>query len=161
MLNLSVQTSQREKNSDVVVGGGSSNSGGGGGGGSIVGGGVGGGGVGGGSGGVIAASSASAGVMASSLTPSLTPVGHSAHMGEEHSDLEELEQFARTFKQRRIKLGFTQVTRRGKKRARQRSVPTLMLDLRVSHRETLGWLWGNFTVTISAKPPSPGSKPST
>lgn len=31
-------------------------------------------------------------------------------MGEEPSDLEELEQFARTFKQRRIKLGFTQVT---------------------------------------------------
>uniref|UniRef100_A0A3Q4HQ89 POU domain protein n=1 Tax=Neolamprologus brichardi TaxID=32507 RepID=A0A3Q4HQ89_NEOBR len=29
-------------------------------------------------------------------------------MGEEPSDLEELEQFARTFKQRRIKLGFTQ-----------------------------------------------------
>lgn len=28
---------------------------------------------------------------------------------EEPSDLEELEQFARTFKQRRIKLGFTQV----------------------------------------------------
>uniref|UniRef100_A0A3Q2DJU5 POU domain protein n=1 Tax=Cyprinodon variegatus TaxID=28743 RepID=A0A3Q2DJU5_CYPVA len=31
-----------------------------------------------------------------------------AHMSEEPSDLEELEQFARTFKQRRIKLGFTQ-----------------------------------------------------
>lgn len=30
---------------------------------------------------------------------------------EEPSDLEELEQFARTFKQRRIKLGFTQVCR--------------------------------------------------
>lgn len=30
---------------------------------------------------------------------------------EEPSDLEELEQFARTFKQRRIKLGFTQVRR--------------------------------------------------
>lgn len=29
---------------------------------------------------------------------------------EEPSDLEELEQFAKTFKQRRIKLGFTQVT---------------------------------------------------
>ena len=29
---------------------------------------------------------------------------------EEPSDLEELEQFARTFKQRRIKLGFTQVS---------------------------------------------------
>lgn len=28
---------------------------------------------------------------------------------EEPNDLEELEQFARTFKQRRIKLGFTQV----------------------------------------------------
>lgn len=32
---------------------------------------------------------------------------------EEPSDLEELEQFARTFKQRRIKLGFTQVGPRG------------------------------------------------
>lgn len=31
---------------------------------------------------------------------------------EEPSDLEELEQFARTFKQRRIKLGFTQVRTR-------------------------------------------------
>lgn len=29
---------------------------------------------------------------------------------EDPSDLEELEQFARTFKQRRIKLGFTQVS---------------------------------------------------
>lgn len=34
--------------------------------------------------------------------------GVTAHP-EEPSDLEELEQFARTFKQRRIKLGFTQV----------------------------------------------------
>lgn len=31
---------------------------------------------------------------------------------EEPSDLEELEQFAKAFKQRRIKLGFTQVIRR-------------------------------------------------
>ncbi|TNM92600.1 hypothetical protein fugu_018002, partial [Takifugu bimaculatus] len=38
----------------------------------------------------------------------LTQMAHGTHMGEEHSDLEELEQFARTFKQRRIKLGFTQ-----------------------------------------------------
>lgn len=83
---------------------GSSNSSGGGGG-SIVSSGVGG-----GSGSSIVASSASAGVMTSSLTPSLTQMAHSTHMGEEHNDLEELEQFARTFKQRRIKLGFTQVT---------------------------------------------------
>lgn len=47
--------------------------------------------------------------MASSLNSTLTPGGHAGHMGEEPSDLEELEQFARTFKQRRIKLGFTQV----------------------------------------------------
>ncbi|XP_053719693.1 POU domain, class 2, transcription factor 2 isoform X1 [Synchiropus splendidus] len=40
-----------------------------------------------------------------SLSSSLAPGGH---LGEEPSDLEELEQFARTFKQRRIKLGFTQ-----------------------------------------------------
>lgn len=36
----------------------------------------------------------------------LTPSGAS----EEPSDLEELEKFAKTFKQRRIKLGFTQVS---------------------------------------------------
>lgn len=36
---------------------------------------------------------------------------------EEPSDLEELEQFARTFKQRRIKLGFTQVWGQGAERA--------------------------------------------
>ena len=53
--------------------------------------------------------SASGGVMASPLTSGLTPGGHGGAMGEEPSDLEELEQFARTFKQRRIKLGFTQV----------------------------------------------------
>ncbi|KAF6730511.1 POU domain, class 2, transcription factor 2 [Oryzias melastigma] len=46
--------------------------------------------------------------MAASLSSSLTPAGQGPHMGEEPSDLEELEQFARTFKQRRIKLGFTQ-----------------------------------------------------
>ncbi|KAF7657587.1 hypothetical protein LDENG_00025150, partial [Lucifuga dentata] len=56
----------------------------------------------------VAAAVASSSAMASSLTPSLTPGGHGGHLGEEPSDLEELEQFARTFKQRRIKLGFTQ-----------------------------------------------------
>ncbi|KAK3524864.1 hypothetical protein QTP86_010088, partial [Hemibagrus guttatus] len=48
----------------------------------------------------------------SSLTPSVaTPMNLAATVtshSEEPSDLEELEQFARTFKQRRIKLGFTQ-----------------------------------------------------
>ncbi|XP_061903373.1 POU domain, class 2, transcription factor 2 isoform X2 [Entelurus aequoreus] len=54
-------------------------------------------------------SSVSASNMAASLNAALTPGGHGAHIGgEEPSDLEELEQFARTFKQRRIKLGFTQ-----------------------------------------------------
>ncbi|XP_055368840.1 POU domain, class 2, transcription factor 2 isoform X3 [Betta splendens] len=48
----------------------------------------------------VGASSASSSAIASSLS--------TAHMGDEPSDLEELEQFARTFKQRRIKLGFTQ-----------------------------------------------------
>lgn len=103
---LSFLTLQRERSSDVVRGsssGSSNNSGGSGG--SVVSSGVGG-----GSGSSIVASSASAGVMTSSLTPSLTQMAHGTHMGEEHSDLEELEQFARTFKQRRIKLGFTQVT---------------------------------------------------
>lgn len=57
----------------------------------------------------VVASSAPAGVR-TLLAPSLPPAAHGTHMGEEHSDLEELEQFARTFKQRRIKLGFTQVT---------------------------------------------------
>uniref|UniRef100_H3CNF5 POU domain protein n=1 Tax=Tetraodon nigroviridis TaxID=99883 RepID=H3CNF5_TETNG len=54
------------------------------------------------------ASSAPSGIMTPSLAPSHPPGAHGTHMGEEHSDLEELEQFARTFKQRRIKLGFTQ-----------------------------------------------------
>ncbi|XP_054619858.1 POU domain, class 2, transcription factor 2 isoform X2 [Dunckerocampus dactyliophorus] len=55
------------------------------------------------------ASSVSGGTMAASLTAALVPGGHGAPIGgEEPSDLEELEQFARTFKQRRIKLGFTQ-----------------------------------------------------
>ncbi|XP_035800284.2 POU domain, class 2, transcription factor 2 isoform X1 [Amphiprion ocellaris] len=56
----------------------------------------------------VGATSASSSAMASSLTSGLTAGGHGGHMGEEPSDLEELEQFARTFKQRRIKLGFTQ-----------------------------------------------------
>ncbi|XP_016092324.1 POU domain, class 2, transcription factor 2-like [Sinocyclocheilus grahami] len=49
-----------------------------------------------------AVSSAPSSVPPMSSVPTVT-----AH-GEEPSDLEELEQFARTFKQRRIKLGFTQ-----------------------------------------------------
>lgn len=101
---------QREKNKDVV-GGKSSGSNTSGGGGSIVSSGaVGGSGSSSGSNISIVASSTSAGVMTSSLTPNLTQMVHGTHMGEEHNDLEELEQFARTFKQRRIKLGFTQVT---------------------------------------------------
>lgn len=91
-------TWQREKSAEGLAGGGSS------GGGSVV--------VSGSSGVSVAsvgASSASSGAIPSSLTSSLTPGGHGSHMGEEPSDLEELEQFARTFKQRRIKLGFTQV----------------------------------------------------
>ncbi|XP_037549684.1 POU domain, class 2, transcription factor 1 [Nematolebias whitei] len=56
----------------------------------------------------VGSSSASSSAMASSLTSGLTPSAQGAHMTEEPSDLEELEQFARTFKQRRIKLGFTQ-----------------------------------------------------
>lgn len=115
-LKFPVLTSQREKNSDVVVGSSSSSSissnssGGGGGGSGSIAGGV----IGGGSRDVgVVASSTSAGLMTSSLAPSLPPAAHSTHMGEEHSDLEELEQFARTFKQRRIKLGFTQVTQPG------------------------------------------------
>ncbi|XP_070778016.1 POU domain, class 2, transcription factor 2 [Enoplosus armatus] len=91
---------QREKSGDVVVGGSS-------GGGSIVA-------TGSSSIGVVTSvgvTSASSSAMASSLASGLTPGGHGGHgghMGEEPSDLEELEQFARTFKQRRIKLGFTQ-----------------------------------------------------
>uniref|UniRef100_UPI0037E80710 POU domain, class 2, transcription factor 2 n=1 Tax=Semicossyphus pulcher TaxID=241346 RepID=UPI0037E80710 len=86
---------QREKSGDVVVGGSSS---------SIVAT---------GSSGVgvvtsVGGTSASSSSMTSSLASGLTPGGHGGHMGEEPSDLEELEQFARTFKQRRIKLGFTQ-----------------------------------------------------
>ncbi|XP_041470745.1 POU domain, class 2, transcription factor 1-like isoform X4 [Lytechinus variegatus] len=46
------------------------------------------------------------GGLASVTTPPIPSIPHS-HI-EEQTDLEELEQFARTFKQRRIKLGFTQ-----------------------------------------------------
>lgn len=63
----------------------------------------------------VGVTSASSSAMASSLASGLSSGGHGGHgghMGEEPSDLEELEQFARTFKQRRIKLGFTQVRRR-------------------------------------------------
>ncbi|XP_006794507.1 POU domain, class 2, transcription factor 2 isoform X1 [Neolamprologus brichardi] len=59
----------------------------------------------------VGVTSASSSAMASSLASGLSSGGHGGHgghMGEEPSDLEELEQFARTFKQRRIKLGFTQ-----------------------------------------------------
>ncbi|XP_019729764.1 POU domain, class 2, transcription factor 2-like isoform X2 [Hippocampus comes] len=56
----------------------------------------------------VGSSSGSGGAMAASLNSALTAGGHVGHLGEEPSDLEELEQFARTFKQRRIKLGFTQ-----------------------------------------------------
>ena len=41
-------------------------------------------------------------------TPTPASIQHA--QVEEQTDLEELEQFARTFKQRRIKLGFTQVS---------------------------------------------------
>ncbi|KAM3596878.1 uncharacterized protein V6R79_022085 [Siganus canaliculatus] len=85
---------QREKSADAVAGGSSSSSSGGGGGGGVV--------------TSVGATVASSSAMASSLTSGLTPGGHGSHLGEEPSDLEELEQFARTFKQRRIKLGFTQ-----------------------------------------------------
>uniref|UniRef100_A0AAY5KSM8 POU domain protein n=1 Tax=Esox lucius TaxID=8010 RepID=A0AAY5KSM8_ESOLU len=51
--------------------------------------------------------SGDAGVTSGASAASLTSVTCGPH-GEEPSDLEELEQFARTFKQRRIKLGFTQ-----------------------------------------------------
>ncbi|KAF3707128.1 POU domain, class 2, transcription factor 2 [Channa argus] len=90
---------QREKSSDVVVGGSSGS-----GGGPVVT-------AGSSTVGVVTsvgATSASGSAMASSLASGLTSGGHGGHMGEEPSDLEELEQFARTFKQRRIKLGFTQ-----------------------------------------------------
>ncbi|XP_061616485.1 POU domain, class 2, transcription factor 1-like isoform X2 [Phyllopteryx taeniolatus] len=54
------------------------------------------------------AAASAVGSSSGSLNSALTPGGHVGHLGEEPSDLEELEQFARTFKQRRIKLGFTQ-----------------------------------------------------
>eukprot|EP00063_Salmo_salar_P022420 XP_013997255.1 PREDICTED: POU domain, class 2, transcription factor 2-like isoform X7 [Salmo salar] len=47
------------------------------------------------------------GVTSGASSAPMTSVTSGPH-GEEPSDLEELEQFARTFKQRRIKLGFTQ-----------------------------------------------------
>lgn len=51
---------------------------------------------------------------------------------EEPSDLEELEQFARTFKQRRIKLGFTQV---GRDTSRAHALLPFALD---------GWRYASF-----------------
>lgn len=96
----------------------------------------------------VVASSAPAGIMTSSLAPSLPPAAHSTHVGEEHSDLEELEQFARTFKQRRIKLGFTQVARRGVRASPVRlSVLALTLHFRVCSQGdvgvAMGKLYGN------------------
>lgn len=44
---------------------------------------------------------------------------------EEPSDLEELEQFAKAFKQRRIKLGFTQVTKHTSQWPIRRSIHSL------------------------------------
>ncbi|XP_024921099.1 POU domain, class 2, transcription factor 2, partial [Cynoglossus semilaevis] len=96
---------QREKSSEVGAGGGGSSTG------SVSGSLVGSGGSSGGVGVVTSvggATSASGSAMAPSLSSGLTSGGHGGHLGEEPSDLEELEQFARTFKQRRIKLGFTQ-----------------------------------------------------
>lgn len=132
-LNFPVLTSQREKNSDVVGGSSSNSSNSSSGGSRDMG---------------VVASSAPAGVMTSSLAPSLPPAAHSTHVGEEHSDLEELEQFARTFKQRRIKLGFTQVARRRVRASPVRlSVLVLTLHLRVCSQGdvgvAMGKLYGN------------------
>lgn len=147
-------TPQREKSGDVVVSGSSS-------GGSVVAT---------GSSGVgvvssVGATSASSSAMASSLTSGLTPGGHGGHMGEEPSDLEELEQFARTFKQRRIKLGFTQV--KDKIRGRWTGMCVCVCESQFhlwphsSVRETSAWPWANCTATTSARPPSPDLKHST
>ena len=113
----------------------------------------------------VGGGSASSSTMASSLT-SLTSGGHGGHLGEEPSDLEELEQFARTFKQRRIKLGFTQVRERIKRKI-NRSVCLCVSQFSIRHcssvsvRETSAWLWANCTATTSARPPSPDLKHST
>lgn len=112
-------TLQREKSKDVV--GGSSGSGG-----SVVA-------TGSSSVGVVTsvgATSASSSAMASSLTSGLATGGHAGHVSEEPSDLEELEQFARTFKQRRIKLGFTQV-KGSENRKRDRSVYVCVFRVRL------------------------------
>lgn len=108
---------------------------------------------------------------------------------EEPSDLEELEQFARTFKQRRIKLGFTQVWGQQRKgwrvegcggdvgvwedRALGRTEPasrrgepepegpTLTATLPARWPRVMwAWPWASSTATTSARPPSPASRPS-
>lgn len=151
---------QREKSSEVGAGGGGSSSG------SVSGSLVGSGGSSGGVGVVTSvggATSASGSAMAPSLSSGLTSGGHGGHLGEEPSDLEELEQFARTFKQRRIKLGFTQV-RHGARVCVGRCVcvcrcVSVTLCVCFSIRETWALPWGSCTVTTSARRPSPVSRP--
>lgn len=100
-----------------------------------------------------------------SVGGSVTTVPSVTSHPEEPSDLEELEQFARTFKQRRIKLGFTQVWRL------HLFVSWSLLCFHLSKtvfpsflypsREMLAWPWGSCTAMISAKPPSPALRPLT
>lgn len=103
---------------------------------------------------------------------------------EEPSDLEELEQFAKTFKQRRIKLGFTQVCVYnwrdyicnfnyffssyfkmnicGYPQLRSEKLHSSCMSFSRSHlctRGMLAWLWGSCMEMTSAKLPSPALRP--
>lgn len=89
---------------------------------------------------------------------------------EEPSDLEELEQFAKAFKQRRIKLGFTQVIIKPHRVLNplkdsyfvsKGEINARVLFIAASRRGTWAWPWGSCTGTTSARPPSPASRRST
>lgn len=101
---------------------------------------------------------------------------------EEPSDLEELEQFAKAFKQRRIKLGFTQVIKPHRvlnpdqteakagcsfvaklkdSFVSKGEINACVLFIAASRRGTWAWPWGSCTGTTSARPPSLASRRST
>lgn len=82
---------------------------------------------------------------------------------EEASELEELEQFAKAFKQRRIKLGFTQVPQVllacDGLTMLSNFIITSKFSVRLTTRETLAWPWESCTGMTSARPPSLALRP--
>ena len=86
---------------------------------------------------------------------------------EESTDLEELEQFAKMFKQKRIKLGkATVVATRGNQNSSSLFVETSILKVCLfysqdTHKAMWAWPWAKCTATTFLKPPSRGLRPST